>query len=710
VVESNASADVLNGKDFIVGKRKKAKNSQDSAESSSGGSVRLKVKLAKLSSGSWSAVQETEPAPVEPVSAAKTRISKTKDIDPGTPLIDLPKAGEDFAADAKVDGKKKSSHSIGSVNAPAINFTFTTKAAARKPSAESISGGMLLSPAKAPPEGNDKPNHLGSPVSVSADPVEVTTGPGDSLQSPPSAMKRKRKLPARLADANFLLGSSASGCPSPKHRRLSESSSSISGGNSGLAETGHLEMAAGGDPVDIVKEPVVKKGKRGRRPKLDLVYAEANAPIVNKTTPDKIKKPRLRNVPIPRKHVVISSPGVVVTWAARSQQKKSGKKLIQEKKSTMKKARSEEMEIIKGEVLGVASSPGTGSKQELVSSSQASKSPGKMEPGGEKNAPTVGTKKLGRPRKVTFLSVDDLSLAGSSGTGHDTSRGPAKKEKSVAKKMKSGNKPKEVSPEAFSPSTESKQVLQERVDSSQTSKNSDKEPSGEKLTVAETTIGKKKVGRPRKETKSTDAHKMLLAGGGQDTSQKFSKKGKSVAKKMKKSGDKQRKAELLPLGGASTGVDSKQVVHGVAITSLTSKNSGETVGKIKKLGRPRKLTDISTSKDAHKLSSGSQEVQDISQTLGKNEKSLLSKPVLQERVNFNQISKQKPEGKKVSQEVATGTKKKKMGGFRQGRNLAGGQDAMPQDGKDAEYGCPVLGCSWSCSEVKTFYTLLNFES
>ena len=42
------------GKDFIIGKRKKAKNPQDAAESSSGGSVRLKVKLAKLSSGSWS--------------------------------------------------------------------------------------------------------------------------------------------------------------------------------------------------------------------------------------------------------------------------------------------------------------------------------------------------------------------------------------------------------------------------------------------------------------------------------------------------------------------------------------------------------------------------------------------------------------------------------------------------------------------------------
>jgi hypothetical protein len=393
---------------------------------------------------------------------------------------------------------------------------------------------------------------------------------------------------------------------------------------------------------------------------------------------------------------VISSPGVVVTWAARSQQKKSGKKLIKEKKSSMKKAKSEEMEI-KAEVFQVASSPGTGSQQELVNSSQTSENPDKKKPSGEKKA----TKKLGRPRKVTFLSVDDLSLAGSSRTGHDTSQGLAKKEKSVAKKMKSLNKLKEVSlEEAFSPSTERKQVL----DSSQTSKNSDKEPSGGKLTGAETTVGKKKVGRPRKETTSAegqDGHKLLLAGGSQDdTSQKFAKKGKSVAKKMKKSGDKQRKAELLPLGGASTGVDSKQVPHGGVIDSHTSKNSGETVA-IKKLGRPRKLTDMSTSKDAHKLSISTQEVQDTSQTVGKNEKSLLSKPVLQERVNFNQISKQKPEGKKGSQEVATGTKKKKIGGFRQGRDLADGQDAMPQDGKDAEYGCPVLGCSWSCSEVKT---------
>jgi len=245
------------GKDFILGKRKKGKNPQDAAESSNGGSVPVKVKLAKLSSGRWSAVQETYSAPVEPVSAAKTRVSKTKGIDPGTPLIDSLKAGEDFAADVKVDGKKKSSHSIVSVSAPAVNFTFTTNAAVRKTSAESISGRMLLSPAKAPPEGNDKPNHLGSPVSVSTDPtIEGTTGPGDSLQSPPSALKRKRKLPARLADANFLLGSSASGAHSPKHRRLSESST---GGNSGLSETGQDETAAGGDPVDIVKEPVVKK-------------------------------------------------------------------------------------------------------------------------------------------------------------------------------------------------------------------------------------------------------------------------------------------------------------------------------------------------------------------------------------------------------------------------------------------------------------------
>ena len=111
----------------------------------------------------------------------------------------------------------------------------------------------------------------------------VATGSGDPFLTPSNSRKRKRKLPAWLAD--FLVGRAASGQPAAKHRR---------------AKT----------PIGTpVKTPA---------------QTSAQTPAV------KIVKARLRKatIPIPRKHLVVPPSVVVSSTTPGLQKQASGKKNV----------------------------------------------------------------------------------------------------------------------------------------------------------------------------------------------------------------------------------------------------------------------------------------------------------------------------------------------------------------------------------------------